>query len=342
MSFKDGHAMAVRFYTDAEKHQLLDIVESLGMDAEKYRGGVYAFPNTTCTFRIVPAEKTIDYLGQPSICAVMAGNGVRFHSVPEFGRLAELGFPLGTRCPVFHVPHDGDQFPPELMRSVCVPEEVFLDYHEKMRDVGVWSMVPREYRPVPYQCERFKISRLLCDVERFIGPEEVMERYGMGFCYEKAFDGTKIKEVTDELKELTLRFYTEHHSQMDKICRKHHRMLLFDLHSYSDEIVPTDFLCEGVQTPDVCIGTDPRFTPPQLLQTAEEHLKAAGFSVALNYPYSGCYVPNSALAGESDCISIMLEFHKRIYLDQHGAPIEEQLERIRGVIMQILLDSLTL
>lgn len=89
-----------------------------------------------------------------------------------------------------------------------------------MQDTGVWAFVPRLYRTAA-QCVRFPVSRLLCDVERFLGPEEVMERYGMGFCYERAFDGARLKNVTDELREKTLVFYRKHHEQVDRICREH-------------------------------------------------------------------------------------------------------------------------
>ena len=53
-----------------------------------------------------------------------------------------------------------------------------------MRDTDISLAVPEEYRSGALCC-RFGISRLLCDVERFAGPEEIMERYGMGYCYEK-------------------------------------------------------------------------------------------------------------------------------------------------------------
>lgn len=87
-----------------------------------------------------------------------------------------------ARFPVFHVPHDGQLFPPELMGSVCISEETFLRYHEKMRDTDIPLAIPEAYRGGDMR-EVFRISRLLCDPERFIGSGEVMEKYGMGFCY---------------------------------------------------------------------------------------------------------------------------------------------------------------
>ncbi len=341
--FRKKGVFAVRFLEEIEKKQLLDTAEALGIPVPRgFRvAGRYAWPQDTCTFAVNLRQKKLEYMAPPFLCAAMANSGVRFYSVPEFCRLAELGFPRRTRCPVFHVAHDGNEFPPELMSAVCIPEERFLSYHNKMRDTGVWEMAPREYR-VPFQAERFKISRLLCDVERFIGPEEVMERYGMGFCYERAFDGTRIKNVTDELRERTLCYYHAHHARMDEICRKHRKTVLFDLHSYSDEIVPEDFLRDGIETPDVCIGTDTRFTPPQLVQITRDHFEKAGYSTALNYPYEGCYVPNAVLTGSRDCVSIMLELNRRVYSDDRGLLIARKLEEIRKIIRQITAECVTL
>ena len=73
----------------------------------------------------------------------------------------------------------------------CVPKETIRFYHNQMRDKHVQLLAPpmddREGKMV-----RFLYSRLMCDVERLEGPEEIMEKYGMGMWYEKAYDGTVI------------------------------------------------------------------------------------------------------------------------------------------------------
>ena len=247
------------------------------------------------------------------------------------------------RYPVFHVPHDGGEFPEELMESVCIPQDLFMKYHEEMRDTDILRVVPGACRGGD-MCHTFRISRLLCDVERFIGPDEMMEQYGMGFCYEKAYDGTVIKQVTEALKEKTLKYYRDHHERMDRICNRHPRMLLFDMHSYSDKIVPANLLTEGQPTPDLCIGTDVRFTPPELIEIVQKRFTEAGFSIGFNDPYAGCYIPNTVLSGKCsiDLAAIMLEFHKRTYCDQKGQPIPERMKGIEKMIRQILADCVTL
>ena len=157
------------------------------------------------------------------------------------------------------------------MESATVSNQEFLAYHEKVRDYKMNDIVPSVQRTGSH-VERFEISRLLCDVERFIGPVEPMEQYGMGFCYERAYDGKVIKSVTPEILEKTKVYYDRHHDRMNTIALNHSHLLLFDLHSFSDDIVPKDYLSSETKTPDVCIGTDPLYTPHALTEIIRQHL----------------------------------------------------------------------
>ncbi len=243
------------------------------------------------------------------------------------------------RFPVFHVPHDGWLFPPELMASVCIPESELTAFHETMRDKDVYDMIPYEYRGEETTA-RFRVSRLLCDVERLIGPAEIMERLGMGFCYEKAYDGRTIKRVTPMTKALTRRYYDEHHRRVNELCGRHHRVLFFDMHSYSYEIVPPFARKPGTAMPDLCIGTDAAFTPPELKEIVRSRFAATGFSTAENTPYSGLYIPEDVMTGRASCdfAGIMLEFNRSAYCDAAGNSLDRRLALIRTVIRQILAD----
>ncbi len=344
-NYKKNGNMRVRFETPEERTEIIRILEEQrGFRIEERVKRMTDIPSwDNRTFDLNLKRKSCTYCVQPFIGAAMMSSGIRFYSAQEFFRIAELGFRNMPRFPVFHVPHDGWQFPEELMESVCVPEDAFLRYHEKMRDTDITLAVPETYRG-GHMCCSFQVSRLLCDVERFIGPEEIMEQYGMGFCYEKAYDGTVIKRVTEAARERALRYYREHHERMDYCCGHHPRILMFDLHSYSDEIIPGNFLREGERTPDLCIGADEKYTPPELQKIVTKRFSEAGFSIAVNYPYAGCYIPDSVMTGEcgSDFIGLMLEFNKRIYCDEGGNSIPEKLAVIREIIRQVIADCVAL
>ena len=161
----------------------------------------------------------------------------------------------------------------------------------------------------------------------------------MGFFYTRVYDGTVIREEhcreehcrEDWDREARIH-YAEHHEQLNRFCREHPRVFLIDLHSYHDVILLPEFLEEGRKTPDLCIGTDPRFTPPELAEYVREKFEAAGFTTDMNYPYAGCYIPESVEDGSSWCgfIGMMLEFHRRTYLD--GINVNpEKAEKIADV-----------
>lgn len=236
------------------------------------------------------------------------------------------------RTPVFHIPHAGDGMPQELMESVCISPEEFQAYHVKMKDSGAEFLINRKTCPAQVLIG-FGISRLLCDVERFIGPEEVMERYGMGFCYEKVYDGKQIKNITSELREKTLKYYTAHHEKLDRAVSGLSRVILFDLHSFSEELVMPDRR-DSRPMPDICIGADSTYTPPALADAASELFRKAGFSVAVNYPYAGSMVPNIVMKGGTDCdlITMMIEMNRTAVFDENRMLITGRIDLIRNIM----------
>ena len=340
-NFKKNGNMRVRYETDEERREILRILEEQrGFridEEEKQLRDTSREIIRTLDFNL--KFKTINYTFPPFIGAAMMSSGCRFYSAQEFFAIARQNFRTVPRFPVFHVPHNGYLFPEKLMESVIISQAQFEKYHHEMRDTDIIRAVPRAYRGGD-MCEYFQVSRLLCDVERFIGEKEPMEQYGMGFCYEKAYDGTTIKHVTEDLKQKTLEYYSEHHRRMDAIAARHPRILLIDMHSYSDRIIPEQNRRPGTPTPDVCIGTDAQYTPKELQTIAEKAFQNAGYTTQVNSPYSGCFIPNAILTRQcnTDCIAIMLEIHKRTYCDEEGNSIPEKLREIEKAVRRIIVE----
>jgi N-formylglutamate amidohydrolase len=107
---------------------------------------------------------------------------------------------------------------------------------------------------------------------------------------------------------------------------------------YSTEIIPADILCAERTLPDVCIGVDKNFAPPRLVRAAVRSFREADLTAAINYPYSGCYVPESIMNGKAACdfAGIMLEFQRNAYMNEKNERIRENVERIRNAIQNIL------
>lgn len=97
-------------------------------------------------------------------------------------------------------------------------------------------------------------------------------------------------------------------------------------------------------TPDVCIGADDAFTPPALKEIVRKRFEEAGYSTSINYPYSGCLIPDAVLSGTSpcSCISVMLEINKRIYCNAAGRAVTDKLLSLQGIVRKIINDCVTL
>lgn len=340
---KKNGMMQVRFETAGERAQIVRALEELGFrvngDLKRLAERGDISPYDSRTFSLDLKRRRSSYGLQPFIGAAMITSGVRFYSAREFFAVAQAGFRRTPRFPVFHVPHDGWRFPQELMSSAIVPEETFMRYHDMMRDKNVRDLVPRAYFG-GHMTKRFEVSRLLCDVERLIGPEEEMEKFGMGFCYERAYDGTAIKRVTDGIREKTLAYYEEHHRQMDRLCGQHPRILLFDMHSFHGQTLPEHVKKRAGTLPDLCVGTDAHRTPPWLTERILERFRGAGFSCAVNEPYAGTFVPRAVMNGNTPCdlVSVMLEFNRRAYLNGSGETDGAAAIRIRSLIEDVMAD----
>lgn len=233
---------------------------------------------------------------------------------------------------IFHIPHDGDEFNEDLMSSLVIDRELFLWYHNKMRDVGAALFVPS----VPEaKILKFEVSRLLCDVERFVGEAEIMEKHGMGFCYERVYDGTVIKKVDQSLKDKTYALYAQHHSKLNELVKNaSDDIILVDLHSFSRDIIVHQELTK--ELPDICIGCE-NDMPDELKSKIVSTFLHYGFSVDINYPYQGSMIPNCILEKKvkKNLISFMVEVNKACYI-VNGEIDALRVEKIKEAIKQII------
>lgn len=80
------------------------------------------------------------------------------------------------------------------------------------------------------------------------------------------------------------------------------------VHSYPVEALPYE-LDAGGDRPEICIGTDPRHTSPELVEAVAEAFDGAG-SIALDTPFSGSYVPLRHYLRDDRVNTVMLEFRR--------------------------------
>ena len=166
-------------------------------------------------------------------------------------------------------------------------------------------------------------SRLYCDIERIKDDEkEPMSKIGQGYIYKKSLiDGRKYRRhlIVDgkNLLECIDEYYDEHHQRLTdetkKILSKGKKVLILDLHSYSDE--QAKLIGKKEPFPDICIGINEDNYDQRILDWIIKKIKEKGYTYQINYPYSGSIIPNGLTKEElQNVYSIMIEVNKRLYL----------------------------
>jgi N-formylglutamate amidohydrolase len=180
-------------------------------------------------------------------------------------------------------------------------------------------------------------SRIFCDPERFSDDaQEVMAQYGMGVLYEKSDNGEVIRIVSPELREKILQsYYWRHHSQFsaavnDQLVR-FGKAFIVDCHSYPSKPLTRDLDQQPIR-PDFNIGTDAFHTPQELVDTAVTFFEKAGYSVGVDWPYSGAIVPMEHYRKNKGVVSIMLEVNRALYLQEPSNQQSDSYFRVKETV----------
>lgn len=215
---------------------------------------------------------------------------------------------------LIHIPHSSLYIPRIYKKISLVSEEELEKENIFMCDNKIDELIDNKEQSLI-----FNYSRLYCDVERFRDDSEIMNKYGMGYIYTKTSTGKKIFDSPSlsHKKEVDL-IYENHHKKLDdyvtRILNKYNKCIIIDMHSYSDHQVANLFNYQN--TPDICLGTEEAYYNRELIDTIKEYFENYGYSVMLNYPYSGSIIPNKYFnKTNTNIFSIMIELNKRIYID---------------------------
>ncbi|GAA4053530.1 N-formylglutamate amidohydrolase [Flavobacterium chungnamense] len=184
-------------------------------------------------------------------------------------------------------------------------------------------------------------SRIFCDVERFENDaDEVMSKYGMGAVYTHFDSGELMREVTPNLRNSIMQeYYWKHHNEftfaVSNELEKNGTCLIVDCHSYPSTPVTRD-LNQSPQRPDFNIGIDPFHTPQFLIDASVAFFEEKGYSLGVDWPYSGTIVPMAFYQKNPNVHSIMLEINRGLYLLEPGNEKSEQFTAIKQVVQDFL------
>ena len=321
-------ACVVNYNGKDEKDELADYLKSNG-----FTGGIRDFGKHYGI--IVNFEKKSFGDGGITAMAAACSSCGRPMTVKDFICYNEFLKKEDRRQFIVHIPHAGEEFPKKI--KLYIDEHEKRRHHEAMKDDYLEYIVPKHRDHLI----KFDISRIVCDVERFL-ENEPMEKYGMGFCYKKGYNGKTIRYENEDhvySPDKELKYYKQHHGKFTEICKKSKKLFILDLHSYQKKIIPGDMIRRDRNLPDVCLGFDEKFMRPEIAEFAAKKFLEMGLSVAFNYPYSGSFVPKEVLDSpdDYDCLSLMVELNRNIF--EYGRkdlwrPVREILDDIMFYVIQ--------
>ena len=235
---------------------------------------------------------------------------------------------------LIHVPHASLYIPEEYLPSFTagvLPDELM-----RMTDL---------YCDQLFQCDHEmitpKVSRLLCDVERFRNDvDEVMASVGMGAVYTSCSDLSPLRKVSEREREDVLKkYYDPHHSRFTEEVQKrldtYGRCLIVDGHSFPAKPLPYE-LDQNPVRPDICIGTDPFHTPNDVKEQLLEYFERLGYNTKLNEPFAGSIVPMKYYGTDQRVSSVMIEINRGLYTNTDGRP-NSGFGEIRRAIKELLM-----
>jgi N-formylglutamate amidohydrolase len=184
-------------------------------------------------------------------------------------------------------------------------------------------------------------SRLFCDVERFENDaDEVMAQYGMGAVYTHLDNGEILRDVPSSLRNKIMEnYYWKHHNKFTDAVTKeletNGKCLIVDCHSYPSTPITRD-LNQILLRPDFNIGIDPYHTSQKIIDASIAFFEEQGYSLGVDWPYSGTIVPMAFYQKNSNVNSIMLEINRKLYLQEPSNKKTDQFEEIQQLVNRYL------
>ena len=246
---------------------------------------------------------------------------------------------------IVHIPHSSTNIP-KAFQQEFLPEKEKL--HSELLCMTDW------YTDELFACPGclaivHQYSRLVCDPERFLDPdEEMMWQKGMGMYYTRMSDGDLLKRSPLSSSEglqaygKALKIYQQYHARL-KTAVQHQlalfdRAILIDGHSFSETVLPYEpEENHHFKRPEICLGADPVFTPDDLLAMAKEYFIKAGLEVAVNTPFAGAMVPEPFYSLQDKRVqSLMIEVNRSLYMDERTGKKNETFDEMKEVVQGFL------
>ena len=246
---------------------------------------------------------------------------------------------------IVHIPHSSIIIPDNFRKEFLVPAE---ELRKELLCMTDW------YTEELFDCPGcrtviHRVSRLVCDPERFLDPdEESMWQRGMGMYYTRTSEGRRMKNSPLASKTgwrsyaRALEIYQKHHKRLRSAVRRqverHGKALLIDGHSFSATVLPYEPEQNLFrERPEICLGSDAYFTPGALLAAAKDYFVQKGLHVAVNTPFAGAIVPEPFYSGRDKRVrSLMIEVNRSLYMNEETGEKNGTFGEVQNILREFL------
>lgn len=249
------------------------------------------------------------------------------------------GRPLSVPV-VIHVPHAGHVIPIEYLSDYSITQEELCREIVSLTD---WHTDEIATPLINHGANGvyFPFSRFLLDVERYDDDaKEPMARKGMGALYTHGTNKQLIRPQLgfERAQQIMVNLYYPHHNLISELVAeslaRFNRCLIVDLHSYPS--CPLAYEDNHLaERPDICIGTiDQVNSNSNMVNMIGQCCLDLGFSVALNTPFSGAYIPANYL-GDPRVQCAMIEIKRSTYMDEKTTEKHEGFHEVAKMVFNI-------
>ncbi|MFL2663507.1 MAG: N-formylglutamate amidohydrolase [Crocinitomicaceae bacterium] len=171
-------------------------------------------------------------------------------------------------------------------------------------------------------------------------PKRLWRNMAWALYTKKSDEGLTIRNINPIIREAILKdYYWPHHEKLNQTVeqqlKKFGKATILDCHSFPNKPFKRD-LNQNQDRPDFNIGTDVFHTPKKLITLSNNFFNEKGFSVGLDWPYSGTIVPLSQYKKNKNVQSIMLEVNRSLYLDKNTNSRSKQYRETKDIIQEYL------
>jgi len=221
---------------------------------------------------------------------------------------------------IMHAPHAATRIPAWVRERILLDDRALALELGRMTDASTDLIAERVASEAagrgalrPWRLVN-RLSRLVVDPERFPDEREQLNDRGMGAVYTSTSHGEPLRDDdTEHRQQLIDRYFTPYAETMTSLVdqRLHAagRAVILDIHSYPVHPLPFE-LYPQARRPQICLGVDEFHTPDDLVGAAMRAF--AGWEVAVNEPFVGCYVPLKHYQRDRRVSSVMIEIRRDI------------------------------